>query len=43
MVVTLPAVGAIKPWQLFILSLCCLVPLAAAAVAGFWVARRDRK
>ena len=34
---TLAAVGAIKPWQLFILTLCCLLPTAAAIGAGIGV------
>jgi len=34
--------GAIKPWHLFVLTLCCLLPLIAAVVAVVWT-RRSRR
>ncbi|NJC12643.1 hypothetical protein F4558_002469 [Micromonospora profundi] len=34
--------GAIKPWHLVLLSLCCLVPTAVAIVGGVWALRRRR-
>jgi hypothetical protein len=34
--------GAIRPWHLFLLSLCCLIPVIAAG-AGLWTVRRSRR
>ncbi|MBB5110414.1 hypothetical protein FHU28_000253 [Micromonospora echinospora] len=35
--------GAIKPWHLSVLAICCLVPLVAAVAAGVWARRRSRE
>ncbi len=34
--------GAIKPWHLLLLSLCCLLPAVTAAFGGVWAVRRSR-
>ncbi|WP_203904117.1 hypothetical protein [Virgisporangium aliadipatigenens] len=36
--------GALRPWHLILCTLCCLLPLAIAAVAGgvAWKVRQDR-
>lgn len=39
----LTPMGAIKPWHLFVLALCCLLPTAAAVAGGVWAARRSRR
>jgi hypothetical protein len=35
--------GAVKPWNLMLLMLCCLLPITAATAAGIWAARRKRR
>jgi hypothetical protein len=34
--------GALKPWHLAILSVCCLVPLAAVVAGAVWAVLRRR-
>jgi hypothetical protein len=34
--------GALKPWHLLILSLCCLLPVVAAAIGGVWAVSKKR-
>jgi hypothetical protein len=34
--------GALKPWHMVVLTVLCLLPLAAA-IAGIWVARRSKR
>jgi hypothetical protein len=34
--------GAIKPWHLAILSLCCLLPITAAVAGTVWAVVRRR-
>jgi hypothetical protein len=39
----MPIMGAVKPWHLILLSLCCMVTLGAAIAGGVWAARSRRK
>ncbi|MBB4960923.1 hypothetical protein FHR38_004656 [Micromonospora polyrhachis] len=34
--------GAIKPWQLLVTGICCLLPVVAAVVGGVWAIRREK-
>jgi hypothetical protein len=34
--------GAIRPWHLFLLLLCCLLPTTAAVTGAVWAIRRSR-
>jgi hypothetical protein len=38
----MPIMGAVKPWHLILLSLCCMVTLTVAVAGGIWAARRSR-
>jgi hypothetical protein len=38
----LAAMGALKPWHVMVLAICCLLPTAVAIMGGVWAVRRSR-